>query len=410
MDFKEYAIGEFDTEEQKKFRKEIGEWLDKNISPELVQETKKLRVTGNIMGAAELISKLGARGWLVPEWPKEYGGAGLPAGHRSIIAEEIGTRLTTVLPGFLGSLLGGVAGPAIMRHGTEEQKKEWLPKIAAGAVFAIGYTEPNAGTDLAGLQLSAVSDGDDYIVNGQKMFSTGAHLAHYHWLAIRTNPERPKHKGISILIADLKSPGVTVTQLTTIGGEITNEVFYDNVRVPKKNRIGPEGEAWSVIRDALTVERGDLGTFPWAKILVNELIQYTKETKSNGKPLSEDPLVRQSLAQLATEVNILRLFNRRVGWMVEKGISPDWAAAMAKIWDSELCQRVANQGMNIMGLYGQLGSGSKYVQLNGHIEQSYRAMVVRSFGGGSNNMLRSLIATRGMGLPREPQLAMPTKK
>jgi alkylation response protein AidB-like acyl-CoA dehydrogenase len=409
MDFREYVIGEFDTEEQKKFRKEVGEWLDKNVTPELINGTNEVRVTAYIPGAQAFAKKLGEKGWLVPEWPKEYGGAGLPAGYRSIIAEEISTRVLFG-PGFLGGLTGGVQGPTIMSAGTPEQKKEWLPKIAAGAQFALGYTEPNAGTDLASLGIRGVKDGNDYIINGSKMFSTGAHFARYHWLAVRTNPELPKHKGVSMIIGDLQAPGVTITQLTTIGGERTNEVFYDNVRVPQTNRIGPEGEGWSIIRMALTAERGDLGTFPWPKILVNDLIQYAKETKRNGKPLSEDPLVRQTLAQLATDVNVLRLYNYRVGWMVDKGLDVSWASSMVKIFESELSQKIANQGMNIMGLYGQLEPGSKYAQLKGNFELAYRAMVVRSFGGGSNLRLRNDIATRGMGLPREPALAIPVKK
>jgi alkylation response protein AidB-like acyl-CoA dehydrogenase len=409
MDFREYVIGEFDTEEQKKFRKEVGEWLDKNVTPELINGTNEVRVTAYIPGAQAFAKKLGEKGWLVPEWPKEYGGAGLPAGSRSIIAEEISTRVLFG-PGFLGGLTGGVQGPTIMSAGTPEQKKEWLPKIAAGAQFALGYTEPNAGTDLASLGIRGVKDGNDYIINGSKMFSTGAHFARYHWLAVRTNPELPKHKGVSMIIGDLQAPGVTITQLTTIGGERTNEVFYDNVRVPQTNRIGPEGEGWSIIRMALTAERGDLGTFPWPKILVNDLIQYAKETKRNGKPLSEDPLVRQTLAQLATDVNVLRLYNYRVGWMVDKGLDVSWASSMVKIFESELSQKIANQGMNVMGLYGQLEPGSKYAQLKGNFELAYRAMVVRSFGGGSNLRLRNDIATRGMGLPREPALAIPVKK
>jgi hypothetical protein len=409
MEFREYVIGEFDTEEQKKFRKEVGEWLDKNVTPELINGTNEVRVTAYIPGAQAFAKKLGEKGWLVPEWPKEYGGAGLPAGSRSIIAEEISTRVLFG-PGFLGGLTGGVQGPTIMSAGTPEQKKEWLPKIAAGAQFALGYTEPNAGTDLASLGIRGVKDGSDYIINGSKMFSTGAHFARYHWLAVRTNPELPKHKGVSMIIADLQAPGVTITQLTTIGGERTNEVFYDNVRIPQTNRIGPEGEGWSIIRMALTAERGDLGTFPWPKILVNDLIQYAKETKRNGKPLSEDPLVRQTLAQLATDVNVLRLYNYRVGWMVDKGLDVSWASSMVKIFESELSQKIANQGMNVMGLYGQLEPGSKYAQLKGNFELAYRAMVVRSFGGGSNLRLRNDIATRGMGLPREPALAIPVKK
>ena len=409
MDFREYIIGELDNEEQKKFRKELGEWLDKNISPELVESTWVLRTTANIPYANDFAKKLGEKGWLCPEWPKEYGGAGLPAGYATIVAEEISKRVLWA-PGFLGGLIGGVQGPIIMQHGTPEQKQEWLPKIAAGAQFALGYTEPNAGTDLASLQIRAAKDGNDYILNGQKMFSTGAHNARYHWLAARTNPEMPKHRGVSMIIADLTAPGVTVTKLTTIAGDRTNEVFYDNVRVPQTNRIGPEGEGWSITRAALAAERGDLGTFPWPKILVDELIQYAKETKRDGKPLSDDPQIRQTLAQLSMDVNVLRLYGRRLNWMIEKNMDISWSAPFSKIFESELSQRVANQGMNIMALYGQLEQSSKYAKLKGHIESAYLTMVVRSFGGGSNLRLRSDIATRGMGLPREPQLAMPVKK
>ena len=230
-----------------------------------------------------------------------------------------------------------------MRFGTEEQKKEWLPKIAAGALFALGYTEPNAGTDLASLQMRAVSDGDDYIVNGQKMFSSGVDKADYHWLLVRTNVNAPKHRGISLLIADLKSPGITIKEMHTISGMKTHEIFYDNVRIPKKNRIGPEDGGWGITREALSIERASVGSSPWAPKIVDELIKYAKETERDGRPLFEDPLVRQSLAQLAIEVNILRLFNHRISWMVDKGLNPAWTGAASKIWEAETGQRVANQ-------------------------------------------------------------------
>ena len=293
-----------------------------------------------------------------------------------------------------------------MHFGTEEQKKEWLPKIAAGALFALGYTEPNAGTDLASLQMRAVSDGDDYMVNGQKMFSSGVHTADYHWLLVRTNPTAPKHKGISLLIADLKSPGVTIKEMLTISGMKTHEIFYDNVRIPKKNRIGPEDGGWGITREALTIERASVGSSPWAPKIVEKLIKYAKETARNGRPLCKDPLVRQVLAQAVIEVNILRLFNRRVSWMVDKGMSPEWTGAVSKIWEAEAGQRVANGGMQVLGLSCQLEPGSKWVPIKGLVELGYRETVVRSFGGGSDELMRSLIATRGMGLPREPTLIM----
>ena len=411
MDFKEYSIGEFDTGEQKKFRQEVREWIDKNIGLSLSQpaEDRALDRETELHNAKEFGRKLATRGWLVPEWPKEVGGAGLTADRRYIINQEVAAR-NIELPGHWGNFQGGVPGPTMIKFGTEEQKKEWLPKIAAGALFALGYTEPNAGTDLASLQMRAVPDGDDYIVNGQKMFSSGVHTADYHWLLVRTNVNVPKHRGISLLIADLKSPGITIKEMHTISGMKTHEIFYDNVRIPKKNRIGPEDGGWGITREALSLERASVGSSPWAPKIVDELIKYAKETIRNGKPLYDDPLVEQSLAQLAIEVNILRLFTHRINWMVDNGMNPAWTGAESKIWEAETGQRVANQGMQILGLSCQLEPGSKWVPLKGRVELGYRETVVRSFGGGSDEMMRSVIATVAMGLPREPQMTMPVKK
>jgi len=411
MDFKEYSYGEFDTEQQKKFRKEVREWIDKNIGLNLSQpaEDRALNREAELHNAKEFGRKLATKGWLTPEWPKEFGGAGLTAEQRYIINQEVAAR-NIELPGHWANFQGGVPGPTMMRFGTEEQKKEWLPKISAGALFALGYTEPNAGTDLASLQMRAVSDGDDYIVNGQKMFSSGVHTADYHWLLVRTNPNVPKHKGISLLIADLKAPGITIKEMLTISGMKTHEIFYDNVRIPKKNRIGPEDGGWGITREALSIERASVGSSPWAPKIVDELIKYAKETMRNGKSLFDDPLVEQGLAQLAIEVNILRLFTHRINWMVDSGMNPAWTGAESKIWEAETGQRVANRGMEILGLSCQLEPGSKWVPIKGRVELGYRETVVRSFGGGSDELMRSLIATVAMGLPREPQMTMPVKK
>jgi hypothetical protein len=411
MDFKEYSIGEFDTEEQKKFRQEVREWINKNMDPRLAITAEERGLPPDTDGdiTREFGRKLAARGWLTPEWPKEYGGAGVTADRRYIINQEVAAR-NIELPGHWGNFQGGVPGPTLMRFGTEEQKKEWLPKIAAGALFALGYTEPNAGTDLASLQMRAVSDGDDYIVNGQKMFSSGVDKADYHWLLVRTNVNVPKHRGISLLIADLKSPGVTIKEMHTISGMKTHEIFYDNVRIPKKNRIGAEDGGWGITREALSIERASVGSSPWAPKIVDELIKYAKETERDGKKLYDDPLVQQSLAQLAIEVNILRLFTHRINWMVDSGMNPAWTGAESKIWEAETSQRVANKGMEILGLSCQLEPGSKWAPIKGRVELGYRETVVRTFGGGSDEMMRSVIATVAMGLPREPQMTMPVKK
>ncbi|HEY78781.1 MAG TPA: acyl-CoA dehydrogenase [Dehalococcoidia bacterium] len=398
MDFKDYSTAERDTPEQAKFRQEVRDFLDKEVTAELRREAE---VNFFIPpGVIAFMRTLGAKGWLMPEWPKEYGGAGLSSAEKSILTEEAAAY---------GIRLGSptdIVGPIVMRYGTEEQKKEWLPKIASGeAIFAIGYTEPNAGTDLAALEMRAIPDGDDYIVNGQKIFSTGAYQSTHHLLAVRTNVDVPKHRGISLFIADLRTPGITISPQWTIADERTDAVFYDDVRVPKKNRLGEENAGWLIITDALTVER-EVVSYGHvdARVVVDKLIQYAKETKHNGKPLTEDPLVRQTLAQLAIEANIFRLFTHRLNWLITKGTLSDWAAAMVKIWSAELTQRAANAGMQIMGLYGQLEPDSKWAPLEGYIELVYRFSVVMSFGGGSNELMRSLMAIKGMGLPREPRI------
>lgn len=395
-----------DTEEGRKFRQEVRDFLDKELTPEVVQarELQRDRPYDISPLAREFARKLVARGWLAPRaprWPKEYGGVERSDEKQRILFEEFAAR---GIGG--GSEYGGIQGPVIMRHGSEEMKREYLPKIARGEIgFSLGYTEPNAGTDLASLEMRAVRDGDDYVINGQKVYSTGAHYSTHHWLAARTDPNSPKHRGISLFIVDLASPGITIRPLWTMGGEQTNEVFYDDVRVPVANRVGEENQGWSYVREALGVERIVMGgmAVTGGRSVLDDLIDYAKETERGGRPLAEDPSVRQSLAQLAIENRIRRLFNYRTGWLMRKGVIPEVEAAIAKVWGNELDQRLGHIGTQIMGLYGQLESDSKWVPLDGRVEHRYLFTVHLSYGGGSHELMRSLIATRGMGLPREPR-------
>jgi alkylation response protein AidB-like acyl-CoA dehydrogenase len=401
MDFKEYYVGERDTEEEAEFRREVRDFLDEQLTPDVLEKILEERdqYYEGRPHAREFSRKLGAKGWLVPQWPKEYGGLGSSPAHRRIIIEELSSRGASAG----GGIATSIVGPVIMLHGTEEQKREFLPKIARGDIeMSLGYSEPNAGTDLASLEMRAVPDGDDYVINGQKIYSTGAHEATHHWLAARTSADAPRHRGISLFVVDLASPGVNIRPLLTMAGERTNEVFYDDVRVPRKNRIGEENQGWGYIREALGFERIALSGMVNVRRIVDELIQYVKKTEHGGKPLAEDPIVRQSLAQLAIESNIRRLFGHRTSWLMSKGIVPDVAAAIAKVWGNELDQRVANAGMQILGLYSQLEPDSKWAR--GSVEHLYRFAVHLTYGGGSHELMRSLIATRGMNLPREPRM------
>lgn len=395
-----------DTEAGKKFRQEVRDFLEKELTPEVVEEREQQRdrIYDVFPLAREFARNLTAKGWLTPRapaWPKEYGGVERSDEEQRILYEEFAAR---GIAG--GSEYGGIQGPIIMRHGSEEMKREYLPRIARGEIgFSLGYTEPNAGTDLASLEMRAVRDGDDYVINGQKVYSTGAHVATHHWLAARTDPNAPKHRGISLFVVGLASPGITIRPLWTMGGERTNEVFYDDVRVPAANRVGEENQGWSYIREALGVERIMMGGVArtGGRSLLDDLIDYARETERGGKPLAEDSSVRQSLAQLAIENRIRRLFNYRTGWLMRKGVIPEVEGAMAKVWGNELDQRIGHIGTQIQGLYGQLEPDSKWVPLRGAVEHRYLFTVHLSYGGGSHELMRSVIATRGMGLPREPR-------
>ncbi len=394
-----------DTAEGKKFRQKIRDWLDK----ELVSEIKAMRAEPRdpdiLETLVQLTLKLGTTGWiapLAPTWPMEMGGVEQTEEQQRIVVEELSSRR---LPTSILRATGDqrIQGAIIMKHGSDDLKRRFLPGIADGTIrFALGYTEPNAGTDLASLAMRAVRDGDEYVVNGQKIYSTVARYSTHHWLAVRTDSDAPKHRGISLICVDLSSPGVTIAPMLTMSGSTTYEVFYDNVKVPISNLVGQENQAWSHIREALNVEREGLGggrTNP----MVADLVRYVYEAEFNGKPLADDPTVRHSVARMAIEGSIQGLFSARSAWMMDNGIIPEVEAAIAKVWGIELNQRVANVATQIMGLYGQLEPGCEWAPLKGRMEQQHLHMVHLSFGGGSHELLRSQIATRGMGLPRDPR-------
>jgi alkylation response protein AidB-like acyl-CoA dehydrogenase len=270
-----------------------------------------------------------------------------------------------------------------------------LPRIARGETeFALGYTEPQAGSDLASLEIKAVENGDYYITNGQKVFNTACHYAEYHWLGVRTDSTAAKHRGISLFIVDLKSPGITIHPIYGMGGWRTNEVFYDNVRVPKKNLVGQLNRGFYHIAVALDLERG--GPAGASLRHFEELASYVKQISA----LAKDPQVRQQLSQLAIDVEVTRLLAVRVACMRDSGIVPNYEAAVLKLFRSELDQRLANAGMQVLGLYGQLQTGSKQVPLGGEVEWRYRDSVVETIIAGTSEIQRNIIAMRGLGLPR----------
>ncbi len=383
------------TKEEKALQEEVREFISKESTPEMLKETAEQGL-GDVYGAPEgrkIIRKMAAKGWLAPTWPREYGGLEASEIVAYMINEEMGYH---GLP--FSFVAAHMAGPAILRFGSDEMKKKWLPRIASGELeFALGYTEPQAGSDLSALNLRAEDKGDYFLLNGTKLFNTACHVADYHWLACRTNFDGPRHKGVSIMIVDLKSPGITISPLITMSDWRTNEVFYEDVRVPKENLVGEKNKGFYYLMTALDFERMlNLGRY---RRVFDELVAYTKETAVGGEPLSKNPLIRQKLAQLSTEIEVVRLLYYQLAYIMEKGGIPNYQSSMEKTFTAECAQRITNVGMDILGLYGQLKEGSKWVQLKGKMEKLYRNSIVLTIYGGTSEIQRNIIAMRGLGLP-----------
>jgi len=381
------------TAEEQEFEREVDEFMGREVTPEVVREEVEHRGWGPHTWA--FLRKLGERRWLVPEWPEEYGGMGASFMHRYIVMEKC--SYYRAAPFQAGA---GMVGAIILHYGSEEQKREFLPRIARGEIeFCLGYTEPNAGSDLASLEMRAVMEGEEYIINGLKTFSSRSHYAQYHWVLVRTDPNVSRHRGLSLFIVDMNSPGVTVRPVQGMAGFVTTDTYYDDVRVPAKNLIGEENGGWKQVLVALEHERVSLAMEGQVRML-DDLVQYCRQTKKDGMSLGKDPLLRQKIAQMAIEVTIYRLFGYRAARMLDRGETPKYEAAVLKLFATELIQRQANWGLQILGPYGPLKLGSPWVQLEGTIETEYENRVTDTIGGGSSEIMRNLIATRGLGLPR----------
>ena len=385
------------TDKQKRFRQDVCDFFDKEVTDGVIEESESGMGYGP--HSWELIRKLGERKWLAPSFPEKYGGLGLSRIYRYIVLRELDYRNALVVVPGLGSVGVDMAGPVILRYGSEELKNEFLPRIARGEIeLVLGYTEPNAGSDLSGITLRAVEDGNEYILTGQKTFNTSCHFAQYHWLMARTDPDAPRHKGISLFLVDLKSPGISVNPLWEMSDMRTNEVFYDEVRVPKKYLVGEKNSGWYYVASALDLER--VMTVGSLERIFEKLISYTKTTTKNGRPLSKEPWIRQKLVEMAIEISVARNLVHRVVWLQDKNKIPNHETALLKMFVSELNQRLIQTAMDILGPYGQLRKGSKHAAFNGTIERAFRASFLMSIGGGTSEIMRNIVALRGLGLPR----------
>ena len=389
------------TEQEEGFRQEIRDFLKDELPEDWDPLGKPGRTPEEQQAFSRGMSKLLAdRGWLTLAWPEEYGGQGRSIMEQVIYNEEMsywnvpGTELGT----------GAISwvGPVLMLAGTDDQKREHLPPIAkAERYWCTLYSEPGSGSDLASLQTSAVRDGDDFVINGQKIWTSSAHFADWGWLAARTNPDAPKHRGISIFMLDMKSPGVEVKPIYNMaGGHDFNEVYFNDVRVPSGNLVGTEDRGWYTLAVALDFERSGVGYSAGARRTLDALTRYVKETQRGGVPLSKDPNVRRKLAQRYVETEVSRWLSYRVAWMQSQGQIPNAEASMSKMYGTELTQRVARTGMEILGMAGQLSGDSKWAPLYGHIQQAYLMSTSSTIAAGTSEIQRNIIAQRGLGLPR----------
>ncbi len=389
------------TQQEEDFRQEIRDFLEETLP----EDWDPLGRTGQSAEESHAFTRqmsrtLAEKGWLTLAWPKEYGGQARSIMEQVIYNEEMSYRN---VPGTeLGTGAISWVGPVLMLAGTEEQKSEHLPPIARGErLWCTLYSEPGSGSDLASLQTSAVRDGDDYVINGQKIWTSSAHIADWGWLAARTNPDAPKHRGISIFMLDMKSPGVSVRPIENMaGGRDFNEVYFDDVRVPSGNLVGQEDRGWYTLAVALDFERSGVGYSAGARRTLEAMVKYAKRNERNGKPLSEDPNVRRKLSRRFIETEVSRWLAYKVAWMQSRDMVPNAEASMSKMYGTELTQRVARTGMEILGMAGQISQGSKWAPLEGHIQQLYLSSVSSTIAAGTSEIQRNIIAQRGLGLPR----------
>jgi alkylation response protein AidB-like acyl-CoA dehydrogenase len=345
----------------------------------------------------KLIRRMGTDGWLGVGWPVEYGGRGFGQIEQQIFASEA-ARADVPLP----AVTLQTVGPTLQQYGTAEQKALFLPKILAGDVhFAIGYTEPGAGTDLASLTTRAVRDGDTYVVNGQKIFTTGAHQADYIWLACRTDPDAPKHKGISILIVDTTDPGFSWTPIITCdGAHHVNATYYSDVRVPLSMRVGPENQGWRLVTTQLNHERVMLGPAGRLAVLYDQVAEWAAEhCGPGGRPIADQPDVRRVLAEVRATMRVNELLN----WQVAVAETVEIADASAtKVFSSERIQRLGQALTEVVGRHGDPADESTGDLLR-WLDVQHKRNLVLTFGGGVNEVQRELIATAGLRLPRVPR-------
>jgi alkylation response protein AidB-like acyl-CoA dehydrogenase len=384
------------TPEQDRLRRELRGYFAGLMTPEI---RESLAMTDGDYGSGDayrqVVRQLGADGWLALSWPAEHGGRGGSLLDQLIFTDE--AALAGVPVPFLTI---NTVGPTIMRYGTGEQKAHYLPRIAAGEIhFSIGYSEPEAGTDLAALRTSAVRDGDCYVVNGQKMWTSLIKYADYVWLACRTDPGAPRHKGLSILIVATSAPGFSWTPVHTAAGLSTSATYYSSVRVPVSARVGAENEGWPLITNQLNHERVALTSAAPLRMALREVREWASAAKlASGQRVIDQEWVQLALARVHAGAEFLKLVNWQIAAQAGQGVSPA-AASATKVYGTEFAIEAYRLLMEVLGANAHVREGSPGAILAGRIERMHRSALILTFGGGTNEVQRDIIAAAALGLP-----------
>ena len=383
------------NEDQEALRRELREYFAELVTPEIQAE-----MAGGELGGPKSLEgarRMGADGWLGYGWPTEFGGQGRSPIEQQIFYDEA-QRAGAPLP----MLSINSVAPTIMQFGTQEQKDFFLPKILRGEIqFAIGYTEPGAGTDLASLRTRAVKDGNEWLINGQKVFTSIAEHADYVWLACRTDPDAPKHRGISIIIVPTDDPGFKLTPIHVMGSARTNTTYYEDVRVPLSNLVGEENRGWDLIVNQLNHERVALAPAGWVLRQLDSVTQWAKETQlSDGRRVIDQEWVQLNLARVRAKVEFLQLINWKVAWAATEGALNPADASATKVFGTEFFIEAYRLLMEVLGPVSLLRRGSPGAVLRGRLEGAYQGTLILTFGGGTNEVQRDLISIFGLGMPR----------
>ena len=380
------------------FEAEVEEFIQENFDPVVMDVTREnFSQLVDTPGRRAFMRKLAAKGWLGITWPKEYGGQDGEGVYEFILNESLAK--------FGAPQIGkgvGIIGKTLIRHGSEKLKQEFLPKIINAEIeFAVGYSEPQAGSDAANMQLKAEREGDGWRLNGQKIWTTSAHFADWYWLGARTDPEAPKHNGISLFLLPMDAEGLTIHATPTIGCDITNEVYFDNVWVHNDYMVGEQGKGFQYIAEALDLERFTMFTFSPISERTKRLCEYVASAERDGKALKDDPLIRSKVAELVTKTEVARVLGMRVvSASIKGGTPPTSEASEYKLFATELSQHACDVALDIMGADGQLRVHTEDAPLEGRFEGAYRCTVVETIGGGASEIQKNIIARRQLGLPK----------